>query len=193
MKQSKLYVALGTALLLTTAPGWILAQTPEPQPTVQVLPETQVETPTTASNLLYTMTADELKGRLVNNIKGEKLGEIDNIVIDTQDNTLKAVVSVGGLLGIGEKDIVVSLDQLQISEGGSLMLATDMTEDQLKAAPEYKEDLYQDVAEDDVALSQFQDDVSPSDASDAAPPATNETPANNMPAPETPANQGTTQ
>lgn len=256
MKQSKLYLAVGTALLLAAAPGWIIAQTPETQPNAQAQPEIQTDTaapaaqtdstttldqeqpkvtveqsdeppkvtieqsdeppkvtveqaddPTAPSqsqdmggqmdNPLYAMTADELEGRRINNMQGEKLGDIDNIVIDSQDNSLKAVVSVGGFLGIGDKDIVVSLDQMQVGEDGNLMLATDMTEDQLKESPEYSEDMFQEVEEGDVALSQLQGggttaaDTAQFETEETEPPASTTEPPAGMTEP--PASTTTTQ
>lgn len=218
MNKSKLYIAVGTALLLAGSGGVFAQQTDTTQPNAQAQPPVQTDTQssqvqphvtveqaepkvtveqsqeppkvtieqsqeppkvtieqapasgaaaTTAqtdtlhtqadlmNNPLYSMTSDELEGRKVINLEGEKLGDIDDIVIDTQDNTLKAVVSVGGFLGIGDKDIVVSLDQLKVGEDNKLMLTTAMSKDQLKDSPEYNEDLYREVEEDDVALSQL--------------------------------------
>jgi hypothetical protein len=57
-------------------------------------------------------TAEALIGRTVENGNGDNLGEINNVVINENGNVVAVVIGVGGLLGIGEKDVGVPFDVL---------------------------------------------------------------------------------
>jgi len=61
----------------------------------------QTETSTTTGNLI---AADKVNGTDVYNLKGEKLGNVEDIMIDKiSGRTIYAVMSFGGFLGMGEK------------------------------------------------------------------------------------------
>jgi putative membrane protein len=85
--------------------------------------------------------AEDVIGSKVVNNKGDEVGEIEDLVID-KDKVQYAVVSVGGFLGIGEKHVVVPLDQLKLGKDQAYLMSGE-TEDQLKKMPEYKEGEYQ--------------------------------------------------
>jgi putative membrane protein len=87
------------------------------------------------------VNAEEVIGSKVVNNKGEEVGKVEDLVID-QDKVQYAVISVGGFLGIGEKHVVVPVDQLKLGEK-QVYLTTAQTEDELKKLPEYNKDQYQ--------------------------------------------------
>jgi putative membrane protein len=89
-----------------------------------------------SDNALTQMTADQLIGQSVVNNKGDKVGKIEDIVLD-KDKAVLAVLSVGGFLGIGDKDVAVPFDQLQPGENKTILLS-GATEDQLKSMPAYE-------------------------------------------------------
>jgi putative membrane protein len=80
--------------------------------------------------------AQDVIGTGVINNKGDKVGKITDLVID-QNKIEYAVVSVGGFLGIGDKDVAIPLDQLKLGKDKSYLLSAE-TEDQLKQMPEYQ-------------------------------------------------------
>ena len=80
--------------------------------------------------------AQDVIGTGVVNNKGDKVGKITDLVID-QNKIEYAVVSVGGFLGIGDKDVAIPLDQLKLGKDKSYLLSAE-TEDQLKQMPEYQ-------------------------------------------------------
>lgn len=84
------------------------------------------------------MTADELIGSRVVNQSGEKVGELTDIVINQQDQAVIGVISVGGFLGLGEKQVAVPFEQLQPGEDETVLMST-ATEDELKEMPAYEE------------------------------------------------------
>ena len=57
--------------------------------------------------------ASKLIGVNVYNDKNESLGEINEIVLDPFGKVGGVVIGVGGFLGIGERDILVSMDKLK--------------------------------------------------------------------------------
>ena len=83
------------------------------------------------------MTAEDLIGQTVVNKNGDKVGKVDDIVLDANKKATLAVISVGGFLGIGAKDVAVPFDELQPGDNKAILMS-DATKDQLKAMPEYK-------------------------------------------------------
>ncbi|MGD1878787.1 MAG: DUF4142 domain-containing protein [Kiloniellaceae bacterium] len=82
------------------------------------------------------VTAKDLIGKTVVNASGDEVGEIDDIVIDDAD-VVSAVVSVGGFLGIGAKQVAVPFDDLTTGEGDAIW-QTNATEEELKSMPAYQ-------------------------------------------------------
>jgi hypothetical protein len=79
------------------------------------------------------------------NTKGDKVDKIEHVVLD-QTGKYYAVVSVGGFLGIGDKDVALPLNDLQLGQGEAYLMSA-ATEDQLKQMPEYDENQYQPYAQ----------------------------------------------
>ncbi len=48
-------------------------------------------------------------------VDDEDIGTIEDILIDSDGNPLAVIVSVGGFLGIGDKDVALSWDSVQLS------------------------------------------------------------------------------
>jgi putative membrane protein len=88
-----------------------------------------------------TIQASDVIGAEVVNESGEEVGEIKDLVIDA-DRLEYAVVSVGGFLGVGDKDVAIPLDQLKLGVGESYLMSGE-TEAQLEQMPEYQESQYQ--------------------------------------------------
>ncbi|KQT82468.1 PRC-barrel domain-containing protein [Aurantimonas sp. Leaf443] len=90
------------------------------------------------------LTADNLLGTTVYGPNNENVGDIGDIALSPQGQVDAVIVDVGGFLGIGEKPVAVSMDNLQFmrDSGGKLFLYTQFTQDQLNSAPEYDKDTY---------------------------------------------------
>lgn len=84
--------------------------------------------------------ASNLIGEYVKNNKGETVGHINDLVFDKDQNLKVAVIGVGGFLGLGEKDVAVSFDTLEITstENDDFVITANLTKDVLQAAPKYK-------------------------------------------------------
>ena len=90
---------------------------------------------TTASGHTSAIRASKVIGTTVKNGAGERLGEIEDIVLDKQSDTLLfAVLSFGGLLGVGEKYFPVPWEALSYDESEDAYIV-DVTKDRLQTAP----------------------------------------------------------
>ena len=78
----------------------------------------------------------ELIGMNVISENGDDVGEVDNFVL--MDDELKAVVGVGGFLGLGEHEVALSLSEMTYN-GEALVIA--FTKEELEAMPEYTDEL----------------------------------------------------
>ena len=97
---------------------------------------------TTASGHTSAILASRVKGTSVYNTAGDKIGHVEDIVLDKEsDSIMFAALGFGGFLGMGEKYHPVPWSVLDYNkEKGGYVVA--MSEDELKAAPAYSlEDL----------------------------------------------------
>ena len=60
--------------------------------------------------------ASKLVGVNVYNDSNEKLGSIDELIMNKQGKVDKVIIGVGGFLGVGQRDIAVNFDQLKFSD-----------------------------------------------------------------------------
>lgn len=68
---------------------------------------------TTAQNLKGTWRASKLVGLNVYNDSNEKLGDINEILVDKSGKISAVIVGVGGFLGVGEQNVAVDFGQLK--------------------------------------------------------------------------------
>lgn len=89
------------------------------------------------------LSADNLMGRTVYSANDENIGEVGDVLL-TSDNKIEGfVLDVGGFLGMGEKQVAISPENLKImaNADGELTIFTPFTKEQLEAQKEYsKED-----------------------------------------------------
>jgi sporulation protein YlmC with PRC-barrel domain len=79
--------------------------------------------------------ADSIKGAAVLNGSGDRIGDIQDIVLDIkQGSTEFAVVGVGGFLGVGEKNVAVPWDRLRPA-GKPQSFVLDVNRQTLEQAP----------------------------------------------------------
>ncbi|MEM7689311.1 MAG: PRC-barrel domain-containing protein [Pseudomonadota bacterium] len=84
--------------------------------------------------------SDRVEGTSVFGADGNKIGSVENLLIDKQSGQVTdAVVSVGGFLGIGEErhSLPWSMLKYDTDQGGYRVNAT---EEQLKEAPRFQKD-----------------------------------------------------
>ncbi|WP_138934436.1 PRC-barrel domain-containing protein [Roseovarius arcticus] len=87
------------------------------------------------------MTSEDLEGAVVYGANDENVGEIDSLIIGDDGTINEVVINVGGFLGLGEKPVAVTFDELQIlqeTDGDDLRIYIDSTEERLEAQPEFE-------------------------------------------------------
>jgi len=87
-----------------------------------------------------TISSSRVEGAAVYNLAGEKLGAIDDLVIDRRNGHVRyAALAFGGFLGLGSERYPLPWSLLTYDvEKDGYVVNLDM--DQLKAAPRYAED-----------------------------------------------------
>jgi sporulation protein YlmC with PRC-barrel domain len=75
--------------------------------------------------------------------ESDNIGEVNDLIIGSDGMITHAVIGVGGFLGIGEKDVAVPFNELQVVEqDGDIRLVYAATREQLEAAEEYDRTAY---------------------------------------------------
>ena len=86
------------------------------------------------------LTADDLTGATVYGVNDEDVGEIRELLLADDGTLEQAVIDVGGFLGIGERPVAVTFDELQIMQAGNgtnVRVYIDSTESALEQLPRY--------------------------------------------------------
>lgn len=70
-----------------------------------------------------------------------KIGDVADVLVSQEGQVSALVISVGGFLGIGDKDVAVPFSSVkQKTKDGKAYLTLDTTKDALKAAPGFTYD-----------------------------------------------------
>jgi sporulation protein YlmC with PRC-barrel domain len=124
-------VALSTSAL-AFAGGLAFAQT-----TMTREPSTGRSVVTNPSSTNQLLASDIYKANVYDPSE-HKIGDVSDLMIDINGNVTAAIISVGGFLGVGQKDVVIPFKELQISmRDGKNWLVLNRTKDELKTAPAY--------------------------------------------------------
>jgi hypothetical protein len=81
----------------------------------------------------------EFLGRAVYGPGKQKVGTVTNLLVDTTGRVIGVVLEVGGVLGIGAKEVAISFEALYpVREDDQEAFVVEMTKAQLTAAPAFK-------------------------------------------------------
>jgi sporulation protein YlmC with PRC-barrel domain len=78
----------------------------------------------------------QILGKDVYNDAGDKIGDINDLIVTPSKSVSYAIVGVGGFLGMGEHEIAVPVSKLK-QEMGKIVLH-GATKEALKAAPKFE-------------------------------------------------------
>ena len=100
---------------------------PSREPTVTVLDNHEVQ---------------GILGREVRSAADENMGRIVDVLVDRAGQVTAAVIDFGGFLGVGSRRIAVAWNALRFPPrtNKNERVALELTRDQVRSAPEYKED-----------------------------------------------------
>ena len=99
------------------------------------------DTSTMATVPARSMTVTNWYNQNVYDPANSKIGDIKDVLVSQEGKVTAVIVSVGGFLGIGEKDVAVPFSSVtQKMKDGKSYLTLDTTKDALKSAPGFKYD-----------------------------------------------------
>ena len=98
--------------------------------------------PPPSVTIIEATDAHGVLGRDVRSPTDEDMGRIVDVIVDRGGHVRAAVIDFGGFLGVGSRKIVVDWNALHFGRvaNKSDSITLELTKDQVKAAPEYKED-----------------------------------------------------
>ena len=91
--------------------------------------------------ILETQEVQGILGRDVHSVTDEDMGRIVDILVDGEGRARAAIIDFGGFLGVGSRKIAVEWKALHFvpTVDKRYGVVLELTRDQVKAAPEYKE------------------------------------------------------
>ncbi len=106
-------------------------------------PADPMTTGSTAPGTVETKTflASQFMGQTIFTAGGENIGDVNDLVLNKDGNSMLAIVGVGGFLGIGEKNVAVPVEKITVkkNESGYLFLTTSTSKAELEAAPAFEQ------------------------------------------------------
>ena len=138
---------------LAAVPAWAAADTNPPQagsnppdsskPQKTAPPAAPKEpSPPPSVTIIGAADAHGVLGRDVRSTTDEDMGRIVDVIVDREGVVRAAVIDFGGFLGVGSRKIVVDWNALHFGRVADKTdsVTLELTQEQVKAAPEYKED-----------------------------------------------------
>ncbi|MFO0994918.1 MAG: PRC-barrel domain-containing protein [Hyphomicrobiales bacterium] len=125
------------------------AQQPTPTPTDQNKSSAEAPATSAGSSVIVSeaalsgiqpWTANEFIGKTVYTTSNENVGEINDLVFGNDGKIVGVVIGVGGFLGIGEKDVLVSLESVRMTKvdgSDTVQLVVDASKEALENAPSF--------------------------------------------------------
>ena len=86
------------------------------------------------------MAGSAIIGAKVHDGAGDTIGKIDDLYLDDNGAIKVVVVTVGGVMGVGGRDVAVKWSDIKVQrDGKSVLLTTSLSKDALTAMPDYKD------------------------------------------------------
>lgn len=148
MRRTLIVTAASLALMTSVA----VAQTSSPtvgNPSSSTSSMSNTATPDSATSSGMTKSgptggqlasADELIGKNVYGRDNNKIGEVDDVILDGTGQAKQLVISSGGFLGIGEKQVAVDYSAANWDSQNNRLNLAGMSRDDVKAMPDFKYD-----------------------------------------------------
>lgn len=94
--------------------------------------------PPVAGQVPMSHLASDLDDRDVYGANNEDIGEIEDFVINSDGTIAAVVIEVGGFLGVGDRDVLVNFDEIEMVMEGNRMRITapNLTREALEGAPD---------------------------------------------------------
>jgi hypothetical protein len=134
---------LGAALTGVMASVSLAQSSPPPSgPSAPPAATAPVPSGNTANRAVTTQAPNTLRARTLigldlKNAQNESIGEIDDVVVDADGRVQQVVVSVGGFLGVGARNVAISWSDIHF-DAAREVATVNMSKDQLSAQPEFQ-------------------------------------------------------
>jgi hypothetical protein len=92
-----------------------------------------------AKTVLEKEESQGILGKSVRDSAGKEMGRIVNVIVDRASQPRAVVIDFGGFLGVGSRKIAVDWAALRIGADKPDQITLDLSRDQVRAAPEYKD------------------------------------------------------
>ena len=120
-------------------------QSSPPAPQTAPKPDAAVPAPVAKPPSVTVIDAFDAKGILGRDVRSpasENMGRIADVIVDRAGQVRGAVIDFGGFLGVGSRKIVVDWGALHFWNVAdkTASITLDLTREQVRAAPEYKDD-----------------------------------------------------
>jgi hypothetical protein len=114
---------------------------PPPQPPAPQVAETPPDGIIDARVAPLPVSVTSILGKKVQSPKGDDLGRVVDVLADSGGRVRVAIIDFGGFLGVGDRKIAVDWPLLRFNpDRGNPSLLLSLSQEKLKAAPEYKDD-----------------------------------------------------
>jgi PRC-barrel domain len=122
------------------APDAAAVQPATPPPVASTHPAPVAKPPSVT--VIDAFDAKGILGRDVRSPASENMGRIADVIVDRAGQVRGAVIDFGGFLGVGSRKIVVDWGALHFWNVAdkTASITLDLTREQVRAAPEYKDD-----------------------------------------------------
>jgi sporulation protein YlmC with PRC-barrel domain len=131
-----------TTLALLLATGSAFAADTAAQPDKMATPAEQMA-PARATDMMATLPGGALPisdyyNQAVYDNRDNKVGDVNDLLLDNGGKINAVIVGVGGFLGVGEKNVAVPFSSLKVAEkNGSRYLVLETNKEALQTAPGY--------------------------------------------------------
>lgn len=136
MKRS--FAILPAVALMLSLPSLAAAQnTTTPAAGEKATSDTLVPIPGTGT---AEVKGNRLIGAAVTTATDEKLGDVDEVLVTTDGRVSAIIVATGGVLGVGQRKVVLPWERLRFSSrGNDLVVVADASKEVLRTMPEYSD------------------------------------------------------
>jgi sporulation protein YlmC with PRC-barrel domain len=125
-----------------SSPGTMLPGNAPPAPGAT----TPTDATGSATGMFYSMPAgamqwraSDIMGKAVYNRANERIGEVNELIVDKDGRIAAAIIGVGGFLGIGERNVAVNFSTMQMmTENNTTRVMLDIDKTRLQQAPEFQ-------------------------------------------------------
>jgi hypothetical protein len=116
-----------------------LSAKPAPAEPPLAKPAPPATPPPAEQELIFQGEATSILGRQVHDPAGHVVGRIVDVLVSDIGQPRAAVIDFGGFMGVGNRTIAVAWRALHFTTAaGSSTITLDMTQDQIKATPDYR-------------------------------------------------------